>query len=171
MEPWMRERDLVNETERPITKNRIIKDLNEIGLKPGDTVIVHSSLKKFGWVVGREITVIDALLETITPDGTVIMPAFSYIGGNPERWKRPAVPKDWWPIIKAESPIFRPDAFPVSGVGRIPEVFRSYPGVCRSSHPQLSFNAWGRHAKEITCCQRLQDSFGTEGPLEKLYNL
>ena len=167
----MRERDLVNATERPITKKMILKDLSDIGLKSGDTVMVHSSLSKLGWVVGREITVIDALLDTITPDGTLIMPAFSYIGGNPERWKYPPVPESWWPIIKDESPVFRPDVFPVSGVGRIPEVFRSYPDVCRSSHPQLSFNAWGKHDKAITSCQRLEDSFGKDSPLAKLYAL
>ena len=167
----MKERDVVNATERPITKSMIIKDLRAIGVESGDSVIVHSSLSKLGWVVGREITVIDALLDTLTTDGTLIMPAFSYIGGNPERWKYPPVPNDWWSIIKKESPIFRPDVFPVTGVGRIPEAFRNYPNVCRSSHPQVSFTAYGKHAKLVTCCQRLETSFGKDSPLEKLYNL
>ncbi|MHA1883307.1 MAG: aminoglycoside N(3)-acetyltransferase [Candidatus Thorarchaeota archaeon] len=170
MEPWMKERDVVNTTERPITKSMIIKDLRAIGIESGDSVIVHSSLSKIGWVVGREITVIDALLETLTLEGTLIMPAFSYIGGNPERWKYPPVPSEWWPVIKTETPVFRPDVFPVTGVGRIPAAFPSYPNVCRSSHPQVSFTAWGKDAKSITCCQRLEDSFGKDSPLEKLYN-
>lgn len=167
----MKERDVVETTERPITKNMIIKDLRAIGIESGDSVIVHSSLRKLGWVVGREITVIDALLDTLTPDGTLIMPAFSYIGGNPERWKYPPVPSDWWSVIKTETPIFRPDVFPVTGVGRIPAAFPSYPSVSRSGHPQVSFTAWGKHAKLVTCCQRLEDSFGKDSPLEKLYNL
>ena len=44
-----------------IDKERIIKDLKDLGLKEGDTVIVHSSLSSLGYVEGGADTVIDAL--------------------------------------------------------------------------------------------------------------
>ena len=41
----------------------LVKDLNSIGIKKGDTVMVHSSLSSMGNVDGGAETVIEALKE------------------------------------------------------------------------------------------------------------
>ncbi len=59
-----------------VTSNDIIKGLKILGLTKGDKVIVHSALSSFGTVKDGADTVIDALLELVTPTGTVLMPTF-----------------------------------------------------------------------------------------------
>ena len=56
----------------------LVEDLKNLGLEKGDTVIVHSSLKSMGQVDGGANTVIDAIIEVIGNDGTVLFPAFSW---------------------------------------------------------------------------------------------
>ena len=55
-----------------ITREQLTADLTSLGLKPGDVVMVHSSLSALGPVDGGADTVVDALLEAIGPTGTVI---------------------------------------------------------------------------------------------------
>lgn len=59
-----------------VSKKEIIKGLKFIGLSRGDNVIVHSSLASFGKIQGGADTVIDALLEVVGNEGTVLMPSF-----------------------------------------------------------------------------------------------
>jgi aminoglycoside 3-N-acetyltransferase len=168
---WKKEEDIVNRTKIPITKDSLIQDFQKLGLRVGDVVIVHSSMSKIGWIVGGEMAVISALMEVLTSKGTLIMPAHS--GGNtePSQWHFPPVPEDWWPIIRAEMPPFRSRITPTRAVGKIPELFRTYPDVFRSPHPQNSFVAWGFHAQNITKTHALTPAFGRNTPLGKIYAL
>ena len=59
-----------------ITKKDIVDKLKKIGLKQTDHVIVHSSLSSFGKVAGGPGSVIDALIEVVGAEGTVIVPTF-----------------------------------------------------------------------------------------------
>ncbi len=66
------------ETEIPVvTKSDMVAGLRSVGLSRGQHVIVHSSLSRFGRVEGGAETVIAALKEIITPEGTVVMPTFT----------------------------------------------------------------------------------------------
>ena len=57
-----------------ILKDEIIQKLKEVGLKSGDTVMVHTSLGKMGYVCGGTQTVIEALMEVVGDSGTIMMP-------------------------------------------------------------------------------------------------
>ena len=48
-----------------VTERDIIAALNDVGIRRGDVVIVHSSLKSMGYVEGGADTVIDALLKVL----------------------------------------------------------------------------------------------------------
>ena len=61
-----------------VTKADIVAGLQEIGLKEGDTVIVHTSLSSIGYVCGGAQTVIEALIEVVGEDGTIMMPTQSW---------------------------------------------------------------------------------------------
>jgi len=60
-----------------VTKEDIKRGLETLGLKNGDSVGVHSSLSSFGYVEGGANAVIDALLEVVGPEGTIVMPTYS----------------------------------------------------------------------------------------------
>jgi len=57
-----------------VTKEEIKKGLKALGLKKGDIVMVHSALSSLGTVEGGPEAVIEALLETVGKQGTVVMP-------------------------------------------------------------------------------------------------
>ncbi|NOX44142.1 MAG: AAC(3) family N-acetyltransferase, partial [Caldiserica bacterium] len=60
-----------------VTKDDIVRGLRELGLEVGAIVGVHSSLSSFGYVEGGADAVIDALLEVVGEEGTVVMPTHS----------------------------------------------------------------------------------------------
>ena len=64
-----------------VHKEDIVRGLGELGLRPGDVVLVHSSLSSFGYVEGGADAVIDALLDAVGPEGTVMVPTLT---GSPE---------------------------------------------------------------------------------------
>ncbi len=171
MKQWEKEKLVVERTSTPITKTSLIKDFENISLKKGDTVIVHSSMSKLGWTLGGPNSVIEALIDVITREGTIAMPTMTTGNTDPRRWNYPSVPKEWWPIIRAERPAYQLEATPTRGMCRIPEVFRTYPEVCRSNHPIYSFTAWGKNAKNIIENHNYTDTFTGESPLGRFYQL
>lgn len=44
----MTEADAIERTDEPLTVERIADDLRDLGVRPGDTVLVHSSLSSLG---------------------------------------------------------------------------------------------------------------------------
>jgi aminoglycoside 3-N-acetyltransferase len=167
----MTEFEVVNLTKTPNTVSSIINDLKIMGVRPEDTLLVHSSLSSIGWVCGGEQALIQALLETVTKDGTICMPAHSGVNSNPEEWQNPPVPKEWNEIIYNNFPAFNKRTTPTCGLGNTPELFRSFSGTLRSNHPQVSFCANGKSSLEITKEHSLTPQFGMDSPVGKLYNL
>ena len=169
--PYENERLLVEATKEPITKKRLVGDLRKAGIRPGDTILVHSSMRSIGWIVGGAVTVIAALMEAVTKEGTLVMPTQSTENGEPSHWQYPAVPENWWQIIREEMPPYDPEITPTRKMGIIVETFRKYPEVYRSPHPQASFGAWGKRAQYVVEKHPVEDVFGEESPLGRLYSL
>jgi aminoglycoside 3-N-acetyltransferase len=126
-----------------VTKQAIVDGLARAGLRRGDTVLVHSSLSRFGYVDGGADAVIDALLEALGPSGTLLMSAITTSARMMVRCIEAAdagaalntPPLD---VLNAET-----------WAGTIPETFRKRPGVLRSLHPTHSVTAFGARAQEM----------------------
>ena len=56
-----------------ITKQEIKRSLGLMGIVPGDTLLLHSAMTAIGGVEGGADSVIDAFLETIGEEGTLVM--------------------------------------------------------------------------------------------------
>ncbi|WP_100486394.1 aminoglycoside N(3)-acetyltransferase [Sporolactobacillus pectinivorans] len=167
----MTEWDAIRRTKTAVTRSTMVRDLRQLGLKEGMTVIVHTSMSRIGWICGGPVAVIEALQEVLTPAGTLIMPAHSADVSDPIDWENPPVPKKWMQAIYQEMPPFDPERTPTLGMGRVAETFRKFPGVRRSSHPIYSFAAWGAACDQIVDGHVLDDGLGQDSPLAKIYQL
>ena len=142
-----------------ITLDRLVTDLRALGLEPGDTVLVHSSLKSIGYVENGPRTVIEAIYQSVSPDGTVVLPTYYLPVGT------------IYETCKLKDYIFDPRIHGTN-LGRLPEEFLRYPGVERSLHPTHSVSALGRNARYLTEAHHLATStFGKGSPWDRLLEI
>ncbi len=154
-----------------LTISMFIEQVRALGVEPGMTLVVHSSLSSLGFMVGGAPAVILALEEVLGEQGTLAMPTHSGDLTDPAGWQNPPVPEDWHVTIRESMPAFRTDLTPSEGVGIIPESFRKQDGTLRSYHPFVSWAARGPHAETITSDHALSMSSGETSPVARLYDL
>lgn len=148
-----------------ITYSRLVRDLRALGVEPGGVLMLHASVKAIGWVVGGPDVVLQALLDVLTPEGTLMM----YVG-----WEEPLYHLAEWPEERQrgyleECPPFDPArsrAYRKWGI--LTEYLRTWPGAYRSNHPEASVAAVGAKARWITADHPPQYGYGRGSPLEKL---
>jgi len=155
----------------PATAGSLAQDLARLGVQAGDVLMVHSSLSALGFVLGGAQTVCDALLGAVGPGGTVAMPSQSSDWSEPSGWSQPPVPEEWWPSIREHWPAYDPYATPLRGMGAIANAFLQRRSTVRSTHPRLSVMANGRRAHTIVNGHALEEGFGEQSPLARLYDL
>ncbi len=130
-----RKRSTRREASPFLKPESLAADLRDAGIRSGDVVMVHSSLSQIGNVDGGAETVIKILIDVVTPDGTIMMPAYNSADRMIRDLKRGKL------LDLRTSP---------SSTGAITESFRTWSDVFRSSHPFSSACAWGRHARYMT---------------------
>lgn len=113
------------------------KELKELGVKAGDVLLVHSSMKALGTKLSPE-DVLDGIEGVLGEEGTLLLPALTYENVTPEH------------------PVFD------SGntepcIGLLPRVFFRRPGVERSVHPTHSVCAKGKLAHTLTVGHQMDD--------------
>src|SRR5436189_5049065 len=59
-----------------ISVEKLVDDLQKIGLKQDDVVLVHCSLSKIGFVEHGPAAIVDAIEKVIGREGTLLMPTF-----------------------------------------------------------------------------------------------
>jgi len=150
------------------TARSLAMDLTRLGVRPGMSLLVHSSLKSLGWVEGGAQAVLDALLEATGPGGTVLVPTHTGHLTDPEFWTNPAVPRELWEPMRAQLPPFEPGRTASWGMGAIPEALRLREGSLRSGHPLHSFAALGPRARALLEPHALDRGLGETSPLARL---
>jgi aminoglycoside 3-N-acetyltransferase len=100
------------------------------GIREGGTLLIHTSLSSLGPVEGGADTVIDALLTTLGPEGTLLIPTLSYL------------------FVTSEQPVFDVKATPTN-LGSIPSAALLRDDCHRSLHPTHSVASFGKKAVEI----------------------
>ena len=156
---------------KTVVKSDIADALRSIGLQRGDSVMVHTSLGKIGYVCGGAQAVIEALIETVGDMGTIMMPTQSWKNLDPETGVHWDADEDDWDLIRENWPAYDKDITPTNTMGAVAEMFRLWPGAVRSDHPARSVAAWGKNAVYLTEKHDLSDIFGETSPIGKLYAL
>ena len=151
---------------RTIAKSQLRTDLSALGVAEGQVVMLHASVKSVGWVVGGPDTIIRAILELLTPSGTLMMLA---------SWEDNPYDLAHWPEERQrkyldECPAFDPATSRADHrqMSILAEYLRTWPGACRSDHPLGSCVAVGARAAWITRDHPLNYENGPGSPLAKL---
>jgi aminoglycoside 3-N-acetyltransferase len=148
-----------------ITSSRLVADLRGLGVAEGQTVMLHASVKAIGWVVGGPDTVLQALLDVLTPEGTLIM----MVSWEDNPYHLPEWTFERQKAYLEECPPFDHATSRANlRYGILTEYFRTRPGALRSNHPENSFAAVGRLARWIIEDHPLNYSHGAGSPLAKL---
>ncbi len=137
-----------------LTLTGLEQQLKQTGIQAGDSLLVHSSLSKIGYIEGGATTLIRALLNVLGQHGTLLMPSFPASGRN----------KDY-----LESGYTFDVRLTPSAMGTVTEVFRTMPGVIRSLHPTDPVCALGPLAGYYTGSHFGQSTpYNAQSPFRKL---
>lgn len=109
-------------------KQQLQDQLESMGLKGDETILIHSSMKSIGEVDGGADTVLDAWMEYFK-DGLLLLPTHT------------------WKTVNADNPVYNPQTTP-SCVGLLTNMFMKRDGVIRSLHPTHSMAGYGKNAAE-----------------------
>ena len=155
----------------PITKEFLIHKFYELGIKKGDTLLVHASLSSLGYVVGGAEAVFLALRELIGNEGTIVVPSQTVEISDPATWQYPPVPVEWHDVIRSSMPAYSRDLSYSKGMGAFSQFIGILPDSIRSNHPMYSFTAIGKKAGEIIGQDSFDFPFGDKSPLGRMYSI
>ena len=111
------------------TRTTLRADLERLGLAAGDAVLVHAALRKVGPIIGGPDALIDALRDTVGPDGTIL-------GYCDWQFEEDAAND---PALRDDVPAFDPlRSRAIRDNGAFPEFLRTTPGALRSANPGAS---------------------------------
>lgn len=118
--------------EKPITKAELVNDLRNLGVRQGDILNVKCSMRSLGKVEGGAATLIEALLEAVGEEGTIVTDSFIRV---------------YKPYAAKKKPLADDRSFSYCGV--LANEMLKHPKVVRSSHPVQKFAVIGRYAEEF----------------------
>jgi aminoglycoside 3-N-acetyltransferase len=118
-----------------ISQVELETELKEMGIKPGDSLLVHSSLSKIGFVENGAKSVVEALLATVGKEGNLLMPNSPNASFQLEYIKS-------LPYFDVKNS--------VSKLGSITEYHRLHPMSIRSWHPTEPVSCIGPNAEYFT---------------------
>jgi len=118
-----------------ITKSEIIKQLKDVGIQKGELLHLKVSMKAIGEIEGGGKTFLDALIETVGYEGTIVCDAF--------------IDTYSLPLSKKESSNIANDKS-ISNSGYFANLMIQHKDSYRSHHPVHKFCAIGKLAKLLT---------------------
>jgi aminoglycoside N3'-acetyltransferase len=149
----------------------MVAGLRALGMRPGQDVLVHSSLRHIGQVQAGAADVLEAL-RIVTEGATIVVP--THTAGNSLSSRAFLAATAGMTMAQrdryvATMPGFDPATTPSHGMGALAEYVRTSAGAERSDHPQTSFAAFGPHAHRCTAGHDLACHLGEASPLGWLY--
>lgn len=127
-------------------KEVIVSQLESLGLQNYSAVMVHTSMRQIGKLDGGGDSLIDALLQTLGPEGNLVM----VLGADDDE------PFD---ALTSEAD---------EDMGIVPELFRKRSGVQVNDHAAARYAAHGPEAEVLLNPVQLHDYHGPGSVLERL---
>jgi aminoglycoside 3-N-acetyltransferase len=132
---------LLTVSSRSHTVAEVTRQLQELGVRLGAVLEVHTSFRRVRPVENGPRGLIEALQRALGPEGTLVMPTMTDGEG-----------------------LFDPATTPTHDMGITAELFWRQPGVLRSSHPGASFAAAGPLAGVVCAPHPLSPPHGPDSP-------
>lgn len=153
-----------------MNKTDLCEDLIHLGLRPGDLVMIHASLRKLG--LGRSAVgeggaeiLLDALEMAVGPSGTLMTVLGSHYDMD---WVNERPVEARAALLAGSAPFVHATAPAMADVGWLAEAFRQRRGTILSANPSGRFGARGARAAELMADQPWHDYYGPGSPLDKL---
>jgi aminoglycoside 3-N-acetyltransferase len=148
-----------------ITREDLRRDLERLGLRHGDTVMVHAAMSKVGRLLNGPDAMIGAILDATAPGGTLM----AYIDWDARYDElldaEGRVPEAW----RAHVPPFDPrGSRALRENGILAEFVRTAPGARRSCNPGASVAAIGAKAEWLTADHPPDYGYGEGSPFARL---
>ena len=161
----------IDKNLKPVTKDDLIHKFSQLGIKRGDTLLVHASLSSLGYVVGGAEALYLALREVIGIEGTIVVPSQTVEISDPASWQYPPVPDEWHAVIRDAMPAYSKKLSYGKAMGAFSQFIGIFPDSIRSNHPMYSFTAIGENASEIIGQDSFDFPFGDKSPLGRMYSI
>ena len=148
-----------------ISRQQLAADLRALGLRDGDVVMVHASVRAIGEVAGGPDQIHLAIKDAITPRGTLIM--YASCPRYVDEVGRGNLSADEEAEVLATLPPFDPEtARSARDNGTLVEFLRTYPGSIVNDHV-ARFVCWGHNAGTLLSQQPWSYAFGRGSALER----
>jgi aminoglycoside 3-N-acetyltransferase len=151
------------------SRDELAGDFRALGVAPGETLMIHASVRAVGEVAGGPDQIHLALKDAVTEGGTLMMyvscPRYydeigrGHLSAEQER------------ELLEKLPAFDPlTARSARDNGALAEFFRTYPGSLVNAHV-ARFAVWGKHADHLISSQPWDYAFGRGSALERFLHL
>ena len=135
---------------KTVNQDQVKHCLEQLPLRSGDGLLVHSALQFFGKPDPGPEIYYDALTDQLGPNGTLAVPTFNFDFCKGETFNR------------AETPS--------KGMGVFSELVRQHPKACRTLHPMQSIAVVGRY-KDDLCSRDTASAFDDGSAFDRMLEL
>src|SRR5512132_1582384 len=147
------------------SREQLTAAFRALGITPGDTLMVHASVRAVGETAGGPDAIHLALKDALTPDGTLLMYAgcpqyVDEVGRGNLSAAQEAEVLEKLPVFDATT------ARSARDHGVLVEFLRTFPGSLVNRHP-ARFVAWGKQAKYLFSSQPWNYAFGRDSALDR----
>jgi aminoglycoside 3-N-acetyltransferase len=151
------------------SREQLVSEFRDLGVAPGDTIMLHASVRAVGEVAGGPDQVHLALKQALTPSGTSMMYAscpdyYDEVGRGCLTVEREREVLEKLPPFDAQT------ARSARDNGTLGELPRTYPGYQVNAHV-ARFVVWGRQADYLISEQPWNYAYGLGSPLDRFLEL
>lgn len=154
-----------------ITKEILRERFIELGVMSGDVVYVESDSSKLGYVIGGSESVVEALMEVVGENGTIVMSLKNIENQEPSYHFKNVKYVNTIELIRQHIPAFQASVSSLNGLDAVVQQFRRYNLAVVSSHPSEAVIAWGKQKQYIVEQHPLNFPHSEVSPYGKLYQL
>jgi aminoglycoside 3-N-acetyltransferase len=151
------------------SRQQLTDGFRALGVRPGDVVMLHASIRAVGEVAGGPDQIHVALKDALTSDGTLMMYAscpayYDEVGRGHLSREQERELLEKLPAFDAQTARSQREN------GALVELLRTYPGSIVNDHV-ARFVAWGKHAEALLAAQPWDYAFGRDSALHRFLEL